>query len=116
MHDPSDELELRSSRTKSGHIVRVGGEVNLRSSPQLRGLLMRVIAQDPGRLIVDLSKVSYMDSSGVGTLVEIKRLVEREGGRLVLAALQPRVRGVLEISQLDKFFTIVQTIDEDGQG
>jgi anti-sigma B factor antagonist len=53
-----------------------------------------------------------MDSSGVGTMVEIKRLVERGGGRLVLAGLQPRVRSVFEVTQLDRFFDIAKDIND----
>jgi len=97
---------------ESGPVVRVSGEVDLRTSPQMREVLLRVAHKNPKRLIVDLSDVSYMDSSGVGTMVEIKRLVERGGGRLVLAGLQPRVRSVFEVTQLDRFFDIAKDIND----
>jgi len=96
-------------------MVRVAGEVDLHSSPDLRAELLKTLAGKPRKLVVDLAGVSYMDSSGVGTLVEIKRLLEQKGGSVVLAALQPRVRGVFEITQLDKFFTIVGSADEAAQ-
>ncbi len=53
-----------------------------------------------------------MDSSGVGTMVYLKREVESRGQRLILLALQPRVRSVLEITHLDRFFTIRERIED----
>lgn len=109
------DLQLKTQRFEQGIVVRVGGEVDLRSSPQLRNRLLEVLEQRPRRLVVDLGGVSYMDSSGVGTMVELKRLIERQKGQMVLADLQPRVRGVFEITQLDKFFTIAASAEEAMQ-
>ncbi len=103
-------LQMRAIERGADRIVELTGEVDLHTSPELRELFQRVLAQGPRRVIVDLGGVPYMDSSGVGTLVELKRNVEREGGRLILAGLQPRVRSVLEITQLDKFFQIVANL------
>ena len=112
MSSQPDELRIDLADVNRGQLVRVAGEVDLHTSPQLRTLLLQVLEQEPELLILDLSAVSYMDSSGVGTMVELKRLAERQGGQVVLAGLQPRVRGVFEITQLDKFFAIVDNVDE----
>ena len=65
------------------------------------------------RVVIDCANVTHIDSCGVGTLVEFKRTIERlPGGELILAAIQPDVRGVFEVSQLDKFFTIVGTVQD----
>lgn len=93
-------------------VLRVRGDVDLRTSPQLREALLAALQTSAGMLRVDLSQVRYMDSSGVGTMVFAKREVERAGRRLVLIGLQPRVRSVFEITHLDQFFTIVDSLDE----
>ncbi len=93
-------------------VARVRGDVDLRTSPQLRELLLDEAQAASGLLAIDLSGVAYMDSSGVGTLVFVKREAERAGRRVVLAGVQPRVRSVLEITHLDKFFTIVADLSE----
>lgn len=105
-------LEVRRAEVNSRPIVQVRGEVDLRTSPRLRALLMDQVESTEGPLGLDLTEVDYMDSSGVGTLVYVKREVERAGRKLVLIGLQPRVRSVLEITHLDKFFTIVDRPDE----
>ena len=74
--------------------------------------LLALIEQRPQRLIIDLTHVGYMDSSGVGTLVELKRRFEQLGGKLVLLGLQSRVRSVFEITRLDRFFVIARDLNE----
>jgi anti-sigma B factor antagonist len=115
MSDGPDQLGVDVQSLEDGKLVRITGEVDLRTSPQLRRDLLEIVADRPERLVIDLGQVSYMDSSGVGTLVEMKRMVERKGGKVILAAMQPRVRSVFEITQLDKFFTIVDDADEASQ-
>ena len=58
------------------------------------------------KLVLNLSKVPYMDSSGIAVLVETLKELRKVGGKLVLTELQPRVRGVLEIARLDSIFHI----------
>jgi anti-sigma B factor antagonist len=70
---------------------------------------VEVAGNRPKRLMVDLSGVPYMDSSGVGTLVEVFRRVTAYRGKMVLFGLTPRVRSVFEITKLDRFFTICES-------
>ena len=70
----------------------------------MREVLLRVAHKNPKRLIVDLSDVSYMDSSGVGTMVEIKP--GRTGRRPLVLGSPARVRSVFEVTQLDRFLTL----------
>ena len=102
--------EVRSEGDAS--IVSVRSDVDMHRSPELHQVLVDVCDTRPARLIVDLEGVEYMDSSGVGTLVEVLRRVKGYKGEMVLVALQPRVQGVFEITKLDKFFTIHETLAE----
>ena len=90
---------------------RLIGEIDLRNSPRLRAALLEIATGKPRRVILDLSSVSYVDSSGIGTIVEFKRRVDPTGEVLVLVGLQARVRGVLEITRLDHFFRIMDTVE-----
>jgi anti-sigma B factor antagonist len=105
-------FQVRIADETDATIVRTAGEIDLQHSPTLRSSLLALAERKPRRVIVDLSAVTYVDSSGVGTLVEFKRRLERGGGEVILAGLQPRVRSVFEITKLDQFFTIVPTVDE----
>jgi anti-sigma B factor antagonist len=92
-------------------IVRPAGDVDLAGSPTLRVELKRVQAGKVGRLVIDLSGVPYMDSSGVATLVEAMQVSRRAGTKLVLCGLQDKVRSIFEIARLDTVFTIVADTD-----
>ena len=90
-----------------GLIVSVAGDIDYNCSPTLRMGLKQQLDQNPERLIIDLADVSYMDSSGVATLVEALQMQTKRQKKLVLCNLQDRVRGIFEIARLDMVFTIV---------
>jgi anti-sigma B factor antagonist len=105
-------LDVRAERERDVTILHLNGEIDLRTSPQLRGTFLDLVDRKPARIILDLSGVSYVDSSGVGTIVELKRRAMRHESRIILVGLQERVRSVFEITRLDKFFEIADSIDE----
>jgi len=96
-------------------VVHLHGEIDLHQSPGLHEALVDLCSERPARLILNMSEVSYIDSSGVGSLVEIFRRLKRDKGAFVLVAPGPRVMSVLEITRLDKFFAIVSTQEEAMQ-
>ena len=104
-----------TTREESGTIVHLHGEIDLHHSPGLHEALVEICSEKPARLILHMSEVSYIDSSGVGSLVEIYRRLKRQNGAFVLVAPGPRVMSVLEITRLDKFFAIVNTQEEAMQ-
>lgn len=93
-------------------VVSPSGDIDLTASPVLREALRKAQADKPSRLIVDLSGVPYMDSSGVATLVEAMQAARRNNSSLVLCGMQQKVRSIFEIARLDTVFKIVGTRDE----
>ena len=69
------------------------------------------LERKPDRLVVDLSGVSYIDSSGLAVLIEAMQNVEAYGGRFFLAGLQEKVRPIFEIARLDQVFIIFPHVD-----
>jgi len=88
-------------------VVKVAGDIDLGRSAEFQRALLELPAQRPERIVVDLSGVPYMDSSGVASLVKLLSRVRRSGVGLKLVGLTPRVRGVFEITRLDKVFDIL---------
>jgi anti-sigma B factor antagonist len=103
---------LPAARWVGEHLVAVvKGDVDLKNSPDLRqGLLVIIKDKLPKKLILDLTSVSYMDSSGIAVMVEmLRKLREHEfGGKVCLIHVQPRVRGLLEIARLDQIFMLAK--------
>lgn len=110
MNDHAD-ISVHTDPFDNGVIVRPVGDIDLSRAPSFRRVLTDVQTQRPGRLVIDLSEVPYMDSSGVATLVEAMQRARSLSQRLVLAAPQPRVRSVFEIARLDTVFTITESTE-----
>jgi anti-sigma B factor antagonist len=93
-------------------VVKLTGEIDMSHSPGVHQSLVEVLEARPARLIIDLADVSYMDSSGVGILVDALRRVRVSGATLALVGVTPRVLSVLQITKLDQFFEMYETMDE----
>lgn len=106
-----DTIEIKVERRSDAVVVRPVGDVDLNRSPALREQLKAVADKKTRRMIVDLSEVPYMDSSGVATLVEAMQLARRGGYTLLLCGLQDRVRSIFEIARLDTVFQVVTDVD-----
>jgi anti-sigma B factor antagonist len=87
-------------------ILDCSGEVDLYSSPRLRHALLAEIKVDGPSVLVNMTGVSYIDSSGIATLVEGLQLSRQTKTRLGLFGLRPNARSVLELARLHKVFTI----------
>jgi anti-sigma B factor antagonist len=105
-----DELPIECITITDGLIIRPIGDIDLNQAPTLRTHIAEAFQKTPARLIIDLSQVTYMDSSGVATLVEAMQLATRGGTKLFLAAMQVRVRSIFEIARLDTVFTITADV------
>jgi anti-sigma B factor antagonist len=92
-------------------IIALKGEIDLESSPVARELLLSNVAGKKN-ILVDLSAVSYIDSSGVASLVEALQASRKNGTEFALAAASEAARRVLELARLDKVFTMYNTIDD----
>lgn len=90
-----------------GDIVMIEGRVTVDNSPEMRNRLAVALKQKPAELTVDLSRVTYIDISGMATLVEASRIAHQQGTRLVLTGLQGQTRYLFEVSHLDQLFDIV---------
>jgi anti-sigma B factor antagonist len=108
--DGSGPVEVTTRQEGGFTIVAVSGEVDLYSSPRMREAILAGVSRKNPRVIVDLTKVSYMDSSGIATLVEALQLTRKHSGRLVVAGLSERVREVFELARLESVFELSPTV------
>ncbi|MCK4601775.1 MAG: STAS domain-containing protein [Phycisphaerae bacterium] len=93
-------------------VVDVVGDIDLNRSLAFQQALLELLDNKPERLVVNLSGVPYMDSSGVASLVKLLSRVRKVGLSLCLVAMRDRVRSVFEITRLDSVFDIYATEEE----
>jgi len=114
-----DLLSCRRYAANGSTIVAVAGEIDLHSAATFRNELIAAIADHSPQLVVDLTEVTFLDSSGVGVLVAVLRHAGARGGWVGLVAPTRGVRKVLEITQLDLVIPIHDTVadaTEDVRG
>lgn len=87
-------------------IVYFRGRINIDNSGEMRRMLSNALRSKPAELKVDLSLVTYIDISGLATLVEAARIARAQGTRMVLAGIQGQALYLFEITRLDQVFDI----------
>ena len=91
-------------------IVALAGELDLYNADAVRNVLIEECARKPARLVVDLSRVAFIDSTALGVLIEARTKLENHSGFL-LASPATETRRALEISGLDRHFGMHDTLD-----
>src|SRR5947207_766340 len=91
-------------------VVSLEGEIDLHFSARVSTTLNAAVKAKPRKLLIDMGKVSYIDSSGLAVLIETMQKVEKYGCKFALAALQKNVKPIFEISRLDQVFEIYPNV------
>ena len=95
-----------SSSPRQPDVVSLEGEIDLHESPQVMERLNPLIAKQSPRIHLDLSRVSYIDSSGLATFIDATQRIQAYGGEFALIAMRESVHKIFEISRLDQVFKI----------
>jgi anti-sigma B factor antagonist len=101
-----DGIDLRVDRNGGAASVAVAGEIDLTSAPKLDDEVTGLIEDSVNTLTIELSGVSFMDSTGLRVLLKASKLLESSGGNLILGTPSDPVRRLLEVSGLDTHFQI----------
>jgi anti-sigma B factor antagonist len=101
-------VQLSVSQTSAGNvpILAVSGEVDVYSAPALKEKINELVQSGEKTLIVDLSGVAFLDSTGLGALVEARASTTEAGGSLPIVCNQERILKLFTITGLDGVFTI----------
>lgn len=100
-------MEISSRELEKTTIFDVTGDIDLANSPAIRKALLREVKEKrTPRVVMNLSKVRYIDSSGVASLVEGLKAARDAGTRFILFGLSTTAREVLQLSRLLKIFEV----------
>jgi len=101
---------------KSGVLVcYMSGEIDINTAPEVKKSFDKLINDKKEKLVINFKDVSYVDSSGLATLVEILKGLRSYGGKLKLCNLSTKVKNLFEITKLEKLFDIAQDEEEAVQ-
>ena len=96
-------------------IVHLKGEIDLHQTPKLREYLQEKIKSNTPALLLDFEKVSYIDSSGIATLIEYYQSALKYSGKMGISATSERVHSVFQLVRLNEIFSFFSTTREGIQ-
>jgi anti-anti-sigma factor len=106
-------MDINVKRDASRSVVEVSGDIDLYSSPKLRDTILDLLQKrNQDKVIVNLSQVQYVDSSGIASLVEGLQEAKKRNARLILVGLNDGPRHVLELTRLLNVFEIAASEEE----
>jgi anti-sigma B factor antagonist len=94
------------------HVIAVGGELDMGASPDLRGTIDGALESGVSLLVMDLTELTFIDSTGISTLVAAFRRLSESGGSLELVCSDRNVLRVLELTGLDEVLSIHSSRDQ----
>ena len=98
-----------------GVLLAIAGRIDFSNSASLHRELDQHLSQQHPRVVMDLTDLTYMDSSGVAAMVQALQTQTGNNGKLVLCNLEPRVEGIFTIARLTTIFTIVPDVEAAKQ-
>ena len=105
-------MNITQSEINGSTILFLSGEVDVNSSPALREALAKLMNKGIVKIVINFEKVSYIDSSGLATFIEIMQRLKKKDGQLSLVQMSDKIRNLFEITKLNKLFTIYETQEQ----
>jgi anti-sigma B factor antagonist len=103
-------LKIGARTEGDSAVLSLTGEVDVANAAQVRDAALKLVEGGPKHLVVDLGGTDYMDSTGLGMLVGLLKRLKEHGGDVVIAAAQPRVKRLFDITGLAQVFRIYDDV------
>ena len=105
------KLEIKLRRVDSIYIIDLAGEMDLYNAFKLKTVVQKMIEKQIRLYVVNLDQVPYIDSSGIGALLQVYAEIKRKGLKLRIAGVKGSVRKVIELTKLWQYFPIVPDVE-----
>ena len=106
-----DQIDVQVEQHSRGLIAKISGKAEVNQIDELDRQLHLLTALSPKFVVLDMSKVAYVSSMGIGSLLRFRKDVEQTGGKVVLAALQQNVAATLRIASIDRVLPIFNSVE-----
>lgn len=106
-------MQIQTAKRNNHLVIQIlEPRVDAHNSDELKDYIAKLLENNEQKLVVDLSQVRFIDSSGLGALLSGYKNANLHHASLVLAGLQPRVQSMFELTRLNRVFEIYGDIDE----
>ena len=105
-------LTVSSDRRGDSFVVRLEGDLDLHSNAEVRSTVEPLLEDRSTEVFLDLQGVTFLDSSGLGSLVGLQKRANRNQSRMTLCGLSPQIEKIFEVTHLRDAFTILPELPD----
>ena len=105
-------MKIKTEDKSGVRVCYVNGDIDINTAPEIKKVFDKMLSEKKEKIVINFKEVSYVDSSGLATLVELLKNVRGYGGKLKLSNLSSKIRSLFEITKLEKLFDILNEEEE----
>ncbi len=105
-------MELKVRKSGNVYIIDIEGEMDLYNAFKLKELVGKMLEKGITMYIVNMEKVEYIDSSGIGALIYVSSALKKKSARLMITTVHGSVKKVIELTKLTGYFPMRDTLKE----
>ena len=100
-------MSVKTEEKNGLTVCCIEGEIDINTAPDVKKAFEKLLSKRTPKIVINLAKVTYVDSSGLATLVEILKKMKSYGGRMRLTNMSQKIKSLFEITKLEKLFEIM---------
>nr|WP_232373596.1 STAS domain-containing protein [Leptospira chreensis] len=104
-------VELKLNTTGKIKTIEIAGKFDIESTEEFESIFAKLIEPNPSVVSIDMSRLDYIDSSGIGSLIKSLNSLKNKKGKLILVGMKPMIQNVFKLAKLDMFFEIMNAAD-----
>ncbi|EOQ97404.1 STAS domain protein [Leptospira wolbachii serovar Codice str. CDC] len=104
-------MELKLNTTGKIKTIEIAGKFDIESTEEFESIFAKLIEPNPSIVSIDMSRLDYIDSSGIGSLIKSLNSLKNKKGKLILVGMKPMIQNVFKLAKLDMFFEIMTDSD-----
>lgn len=109
-------MDITIAEEADGVVLEIDGRITMRNSHELLEAIKKQLKKGAARIMIQLGKVDYMDSSGVGVLITGMKLAKKTNATIGLVSLTTRVKQVMDMSGLGQVFPVFDSVEAAREG
>jgi anti-sigma B factor antagonist len=104
-------VELKLNTTGKIKSIEIAGKFDIESTEEFESIFNKLIESSPNLVSIEMSRLDYIDSSGIGSLIKSLNSLKNKKGKLLLVGMKPMIQNVFKLAKLDMFFEIMNAAD-----
>ncbi|PJE04492.1 MAG: anti-anti-sigma factor [Leptospira sp.] len=106
-------MELKLNQVGKIKIIEISGKYDIESTEEFEKIFNQQLDSKPQIVAIDMTKLDYIDSSGIGSLIKCLNSLKNKNGKMILVGIKPMIMNVFKLAKLDMFFEITSKVDFD---